>query len=151
MWSTWWQIQTCFSLPLHISVWVTVQGNALGMPLQKVFQSRYNRLKESFNGGNENGNGYLFSCLKFIVSVSVESERKPQIRGTVKPCFPDTGAPLCLLNMLMQRFFLMRFSVLRAAGWPLTLRMICFRLQTCAATTTARREDEPQFAAVHGD
>lgn len=32
-------------------------------------------------------------------------------------------------------YFLVHFSVLQAAGWPLTLCMICFWLQMCTTTT----------------
>lgn len=54
---------------------------------------------------------------------------------TFTACFPDTPRASLLAEYANAAHFLMLFSVLRAAGWPLTSWTICFWLQMCTTTT----------------
>lgn len=85
-----------------------------------------------------------FSFLRCIVAITVamnaKSGRNRQILCTAEPrhaaCLPDMPHAILLAEYANAAPFLMRFSVLRAAGCPLTSCLICSRLQTCATTTT---------------
>lgn len=71
--------------------------------------------------------------------MNAKSGWNSQILSTAKfcrtACFPDTPHAILLAEYANAAPFLMSLSVLRAAGWPLTLCLICFWLQTCATTT----------------
>lgn len=88
------------------------------------------------------------------VAMNAKSGWKRQILCTAEPrhaaCLPDMPHAILLAEYANASPLLMRLSVLRAAGCPLTSCLICSRLQTCATTTTTTTTTTTRLSAEAG-